>query len=67
MTSKCIGVCIFYSSLVSSYELRELEAKLRAAYMNKERAAQLAEKEVLQKKDKVCVCVCLCVCVCVCV
>lgn len=28
-----------------SFELRELESKLKAAYMNKERAAQLAEKE----------------------
>ena len=31
-----------------SLELRELEAKLRAGYMNKERAAQLAEKQILQ-------------------
>merc|ERR1712018_135865 len=29
----------------NSYELRELEEKLRAAYMNKERAAQIAEKK----------------------
>jgi len=28
----------------NSYELRELEEKLRAGYMNKERAAQIAEK-----------------------
>ncbi|XP_065661551.1 meiosis-specific nuclear structural protein 1 isoform X3 [Hydra vulgaris] len=33
---------------VNSLELRELEAKLRAGYMNKERAAQLAEKQALQ-------------------
>ncbi|XP_055955731.1 meiosis-specific nuclear structural protein 1 [Patella vulgata] len=32
----------------SSLELRELEAKLKAAYMNKERSAQLAEKDVLK-------------------
>lgn len=32
----------FYCSL----ELRELEAKLKAGYMNKTRAAQIAEKEV---------------------
>lgn len=32
----------------NSTELRELEAKLRAGYMNKERAAQLAEKETLR-------------------
>lgn len=29
----------------NSYELRELEEKLKAAYMNKERAAQIAEKK----------------------
>jgi len=29
----------------NSYELRELEEKLRAAYMNKERAAQIAERK----------------------
>jgi len=31
-----------------SEEIRELESKLRAAYMNQERAAQVAEKKVLQ-------------------
>lgn len=35
----------------TSLELRELEAKLKAAYTNKERHAQLAEKEAL-KYDK---------------
>ncbi|XP_048749255.1 meiosis-specific nuclear structural protein 1-like [Ostrea edulis] len=35
----------------TSLELRELEAKLRSAYMNKERTAQIAEKEAL-KFDK---------------
>ena len=30
----------------NSLELRELEAKLRAGYTNRERAAQIAEKEV---------------------
>lgn len=39
--------------LPSSCELRELEAKLKAGYMNKERAAQLAEKQVLKKKEEV--------------
>ena len=34
-------------------ELRELEAKLKAGYMNKERAAQLAEKEVIKKQEEV--------------
>ena len=37
-----------------SFELRELEAKLKAGYMNKERAAQLAEKDTLRKKEEVC-------------
>ena len=36
----------------NSTELRELEAKLRAGYMNKERAAQLAEKETLRCLDE---------------
>ena len=36
-----------------SFELRELEAKLKAAYLNKERAAQLAEKDTLKKKEEV--------------
>ena len=36
-----------------SVELRELEAKLKAGYMNKERAAQLAEKDTLMKKEEV--------------
>ena len=29
-------------------ELRELESKLRSAYLNRERAAQLAEKETMR-------------------
>lgn len=36
----------------SSYELRELEEKLRAAYMNKERAAQIAEKMAERHDDE---------------
>ncbi|XP_066491525.1 meiosis-specific nuclear structural protein 1 [Tiliqua scincoides] len=32
----------------NSIELRELEKKLKSAYVNKERAAQIAEKEVLK-------------------
>uniref|UniRef100_A0A8B9PI03 Meiosis-specific nuclear structural protein 1 n=1 Tax=Apteryx owenii TaxID=8824 RepID=A0A8B9PI03_APTOW len=32
----------------NSLELRELEKKLKSAYMNKERAAQIAEKEAIQ-------------------
>ena len=40
--------------VICSVELRELEAKLKAGYMNKERAAQLAEKEVIRKQEEVC-------------
>jgi len=36
----------------TSYELRELEEKLRAAYMNKERAAQIAEKKAERHDDE---------------
>ena len=41
----CVFACL-------SVELRELEGQLKSAYMNKERLAQLAEKEAL-KYDKV--------------
>ena len=34
--------------LVFSLELRELESKLRSAYLNRERAAQIAEKESMR-------------------
>lgn len=37
---------------VNSLELRELEGKLRAGYMNKERAAQLAEKHAIKINEK---------------
>ena len=52
-------VIYIYSTLISnsmctcSFELRELEAKLKAGYMNKERAAQLAEKEAGKKREEV--------------
>ncbi|XP_012584271.1 PREDICTED: meiosis-specific nuclear structural protein 1 isoform X3 [Condylura cristata] len=32
----------------NSFEIRELEKKLKAAYMNKERAAQIAEKDAIK-------------------
>ncbi|CAL8351846.1 unnamed protein product [Merluccius merluccius] len=32
----------------NSHELRELESKLRSAYLNRERAAQIAEKETMR-------------------
>jgi hypothetical protein len=37
----------------SSIELKDLEAKLRAAYVSKELAAQLAEKEAARLEEKV--------------
>lgn len=36
-----------------SIELRELEQKLKAAYMNKERAAQIVEKDVIKYEQMV--------------
>ena len=39
---------------VCSLELRELEGKLKAGYMNKVRAAQLAEKDAIMRKEEVC-------------
>ena len=36
-----------------SVELRELEAKLKAGYMNRERAAQLAEKRAMTLDQQV--------------
>lgn len=36
-----------------SVELRELEAKLKAGFMNRERSAQLAEKQVMEQDRKV--------------
>ena len=42
----------------TSEEIRELEAKLKAGYMNKERAAQLAEKAARKMEEKVLFFVC---------
>lgn len=38
---------------VASVELRELEAKLKAGFMNRERSAQLAEKMAMELDRKV--------------
>jgi len=38
----------------NSVELRDLEQKLNYAYMNKERALQITEKQLLLKQEKVC-------------
>lgn len=39
--------CVSFSNVVfvCSLEIRELEAKLKSAYLNRARAAQIAEKE----------------------
>ena len=50
----CTYMCIHvHVSVCHSLELRELEARLKAGYMNKERAAQLAEKKAIEAKDEV--------------
>lgn len=49
------------SALVSPFpspELRELELKLKSAYLNKERAAQIAEHEAMRLETVVRVCAC---------
>lgn len=52
--STCIQQLYFTAPLIFlfSTELKELEAKLRSAYMNKERHAQMAEKEALKEKEQ---------------
>lgn len=42
-----------FLSFLNSIELRELEKKLKAAYMNKERAAQIAEKDAIKYEQMV--------------
>ena len=43
----------FISIISCSDELKELEAKLRAGYVSRERAAQLAEKQADRMLEKV--------------
>jgi len=65
-TCVCVCVCVYklsacYNEYIScrqrlresSIELRNLEAQLRAAYISKELAAQMAEKEAARMKEKV--------------
>lgn len=42
------GLNSLFNLLIFSVELRELEVKLKSAYMNRERAAQIAEKEAMR-------------------
>lgn len=44
---------VFFLSVTFSLELRELESKLKAAYLNKDRAAQIAERDVLMLETQV--------------
>lgn len=39
--------------MLSSLELRELEVKLKTAYVNKERVAQIAEQEAMRLETMV--------------
>lgn len=51
-----IPLSIFFTNetiYIFSLELRDLRAKLRAGYMNKERSAQLAEKKAIEVQKKV--------------
>ena len=57
-------IIIISHSLVCSVELRELEAKLKAGYMNKERAAQLAEKDAIKKQEEVSTIIKVSYCIC---
>lgn len=50
MWSSILNFCLFF---LNSIELRELEKKLKAAYMNKERAAQIAEKDAIKHEQMV--------------
>ena len=52
--SRCFILLKFkFLSFLNSAELRELEKKLKAAYMNKERAAQIAEKDAIKYEQMV--------------
>lgn len=47
-----IDWCLCVLAVVASMELRELEMMLKAAYANKERVAQMAEKEARKVDEK---------------
>ena len=42
----------FFNARESNVEIRDLEAKLRQAYVNRALAVQIAQKEVTQKREK---------------
>ena len=43
---------VFLIARESNVEIRDLEAKLRQAYVNRALAVQIAQKEVTQKREK---------------
>ena len=45
-------VRLFFIARESNVEIRDLEAKLRQAYVNRALAVQIAQKEVTQKREK---------------
>lgn len=50
--------CYCYKKILNffdifSVEIQELQAKLKAGYMNRERAAQLAERQVMELEKQV--------------
>ena len=51
-SSSSLHISVLYFSSFS-VELRELEAKLKSGYMNRERAAQLAEKMAIAMDSQV--------------
>lgn len=44
----CSSFILYLHSVHCSVEIRELEAKLKSAYLNRARAAQIAEKEAMK-------------------
>jgi len=53
---RCLLPCkrvTFCFAFPPSLELQELEKKLKSAYVTKERAAQIAEKEAVQREEMV--------------
>jgi len=48
MVYQCVCMCVVHCSV----ELRELETKLKAAYISKEHVTQMAEKAALKTEEK---------------
>ena len=52
MKKECDKYVFFLIARESNVEIRDLEAKLRQAYVNRALAVQIAQKEVTQKREK---------------